>query len=79
MAAAMSKEQIAMTALKGQWQNVSIKPKKLLKVSADFAIVTYECSANKKDLQGYRAYVTSGYVRRSGEWKLAFHQQTPVQ
>ena len=48
-----------------------------LSLSADFAIICYESSAKRGD-RTYRALVSSGYVQRGEDWKMAFHQQTPL-
>ena len=32
----------------------------------------------RRDNYTYEALMSSVYVRRDGEWKLALHQQTPV-
>ena len=47
-------------------------------LSDDAAILSYEVSAERPDGEPYHAIVSSGYVRRDGEWKLAFHQHTPL-
>lgn len=31
-----------------------------------------------EDEERYHARVSSGYVDRDGQWKMAFHQQTPL-
>jgi hypothetical protein len=43
------------------------------------AVLSYEASAKRgASGEAYHALVSSGYVKRGGEWKLAFHQQTPL-
>ena len=46
-------------------------------VRPDTAIVTYEAHAKRATGEPYAALVSSGYVKRNGEWKMTFHQQTP--
>jgi hypothetical protein len=79
MAGVMSNEDIAKSAEKGRWKDVSFDQKGLARLSDTAAVITYECTAKRKDGQPYRALVSSGYVKRAGGWKLAFHQQTPLQ
>ena len=79
MAGVMSNEDIAKSAEKGRWKDISIEQKGLAPLSDTAAVITYECTAKRKDGQPYRALVSSGYVKRAGGWKLAFHQQTPLQ
>jgi hypothetical protein len=79
MAGVMSNEDIAKSAEQGRWKDISIEQKGLARLSDTAAVITYECTAKRKDGQPYRALVSSGYVNRAGGWKLAFHQQTPLQ
>ena len=78
MAGVMSREDIAKTAESGRWRDVSLNAKGLVNMSDTAAVITYECHAKRKDGEPYRALVSSGYVKRPGGWKLAFHQQTPL-
>jgi hypothetical protein len=41
-------------------------------------VLVYSVVAQREGLEPYSAVVSSTYVRRDGEWKLAFHQQTPT-
>ncbi|HUB16439.1 MAG TPA: hypothetical protein VMB34_31145 [Acetobacteraceae bacterium] len=77
-AGVMSKADIAKSAERGRWTNVSLKPKGVAQLSDTSAVVTYECHAKRKNGEPYHALVSSGYVRRTEGWKLAFHQQTPL-
>jgi hypothetical protein len=79
MAGVMSNEEIARSAEKGRWKDVAIEPKGLAQLSDTATVITYECTAKRKDGQPYRALVSSGYAKRVDGWKLAFHQQTPLQ
>jgi hypothetical protein len=79
MAGVMSNEDIAKSAEKGRWKDVEMEQKGLVQLSDTAAVITYDCSAKRKDGQPYRALVSSGYVKRAEGWKLAFHQQTPLQ
>jgi len=45
-------------------------------LSETAAVITYECTARRKDGERYRALVSSGYSKLPEGWKLAFHQQT---
>jgi hypothetical protein len=49
------------------------------RLSDSSAVITYECSAKRKNGQPYHALVSSGYAKRADGWKLAFHHQTPLQ
>ena len=78
MAGVMSRNDIAKSAEKGRWKDVSLTRKGIARLSDTSAVITYECNAKRKDGQPYRALVSSGYVKRSNGWKLAFHQQTTL-
>ena len=78
MAGAMSREDIAKTAEKGRWRDVKMKEKGLARLSDTAVVVSYECSATRKDGQPHHAFVSSAYARRGNDWKLAFHQQTKL-
>jgi len=78
MAKTMSREDIAKTAEKGRWKNVKMTEKGLSKLSDESVVISYECTATRKDGEPHHAFVSSGYARRPGGWKLAFHQQTKI-
>jgi hypothetical protein len=73
------REAIAANVAQGDsWRSLTIDEKGFLVLGEDAVILTYEASGSRKNGTRYRALVSSGYVRRDGAWKLAFHQQTPL-
>ena len=80
MAGVKSKEAIAgMLKEEGEtWRNLKIDEKGFIVLDPNAVILTYEASGDRKNGEHYQALVSSGYVRRNGNWKLAFHQQTPL-
>jgi hypothetical protein len=78
VAGVMSKAEIIKQAEQARWQNVEIEPKGITELSDDAAVVAYRCNATRSDGRPYVALVSSAYAKRYGEWKLAFHQQTPL-
>ncbi len=78
MATTMSREDVAKTAEKGRWNNVKMTEKGLSKLTDDSVVISYECTATRKDGQRHHAFVSSGYAHRPDGWKLAFHQQTKI-
>lgn len=76
MAAVMGRDEIAKTAEKGRWTDVEMTPKGFIQPNDATAVVAYDCTARRKDGQSRHALVSSGYVKRTDGWKLAFHQQT---
>ena len=79
MAKVMSREEMAGMAQEGRWSDVTIDKRGLVALTEKVAILTYEASAKGVDGQLYHALVSSAYAKRNGNWKLAFHQQTPLQ
>jgi hypothetical protein len=80
MAGVQSRDQIAEMAGKGErWQDVDIEVEGLLEPTKDVTILTYRVSAVKGNAgEPYKARVSSGYVKRDGDWRMMFHQQTPL-
>jgi hypothetical protein len=74
----MSRDDIAKSAEKGRWSDLSPTPKGLVRLSDTSVVLSYECAATRKDGHRYRAVVSSGYIKRPDGWKLAFHQQTTM-
>ena len=79
MAGVHSNEEIAgMNPGANNWMNVELDEKGCVRLSADSVVITYEVNAQRKNGEPYKALVSTGYVKRDGEWKMAFHQQTPL-
>lgn len=61
------------------WEEFSIEGETVVLLGDDAALVTYRFNGRRSDLD-YAAFLSSAYVRsEGGEWKLAFHQQTPIE
>ena len=62
-----------------RWQHVDFKDIRCVPISGDVALLTYRVFARwSNETSGNSAIASSLYVRRGGEWKLTFHQQTPM-
>jgi hypothetical protein len=79
MAGVQSRDEIADMAGKSpeRWRDVDIDIEGLLQPTANVTILTYRVTAMRGD-QPYSARVSSGYVNRDGDWRMMFHQQTPL-
>lgn len=78
MAGAWTREQVAGSVEGGQrWSDLEIEIEGSLRPLPDVAFVTYRARA-KRGSEPYHARVSSAYVNRDGEWKMVFHQQTPL-
>jgi hypothetical protein len=79
MSGVHSNEEIAgMNPGANNWKNVELDEKGFVQLSDDSVVLTYEVNAQRKTGEPYKALVSTGYVKRDGEWKMAFHQQTPL-
>ncbi len=68
---------IAKSVEGARWKDVEINPVGVVEMTAGAAILTYRALAMRDDAP-YRALCSTGYVKREGGWKMAFHQQTRI-
>lgn len=60
-----------------RWIEVRMSEPRLIRLSEDAVLLTYRAAARREgDDEPYHAHASSVYVRRNGDWRLAFHQQT---
>jgi hypothetical protein len=79
MSGAVSREDVAATIKDGaRWRDVVFVEKGFVVPQPGLALLTYEAKAERADGEAYTALVSSAYVKRADGWKLAFHQQTPL-
>lgn len=70
-----------LAAMDGEagWDSFTMDDLRFVQVTDDVASLSYTTVAMPAgSTEGYRAAVTSVYVRRRGEWFLILHQQTPL-
>lgn len=80
MAGVFDKDDVAQQAGTGnRWRIQQIQTKGFLQPTDDTAIVSCEVHAKRGTGEPYHALTSSGYIRRHGEWKMTFHQQTPLE
>jgi hypothetical protein len=60
------------------WAAYEMMETRVVELSDEVKAVVYRASAEDSEGEQYVALFTSVYVRHSGTWRLAFHQQTPV-
>ena len=74
-----SRAQIAATAsMPARWRDLKINARHRLRLSEDVAVISYRADVLRADGAPYAALVSSAYVLRGQEWKLAFHQHSPI-
>ena len=79
VAALLDREQIAQSAgAGGRWQDLTMERKAMIRPAQTVAIICYGARARRSDGSPYHALVSTGYVRRGPDWKMTFHQQTPL-
>ncbi len=80
MAGVMGKEDIAQMVKKDppRWSDLKFEDKGMVTPADGIAILSYQASGKRGTGAAYKAVVSSGYVKRDGAWKMAFHQQTPL-
>jgi hypothetical protein len=59
------------------WDDTAFDDERLLRLGDDIALLVYRFSGTRGE-DAYAALMASVYVERDGEWRLAFHQQTPL-
>jgi hypothetical protein len=80
MAGRYSRDEVAAMVDEGtpRWHDVELDVEGILRPTESVAVLTYRAHAVRGANEHYHAVVSSGYVQRDGEWKLMFHQQTPI-
>lgn len=68
----------ASASTPGRWRDLRISHRHLIELTDEVAAISYRADVTRADGEPYAALVGSGYVRRLGGWKLAFHQHSPV-
>jgi hypothetical protein len=63
-----------------RWAEVEFKEVRILQLTDSTCLLTYTVAARWEHEQSkVFALASSVYVKRDGVWKLAWHQQTPIQ
>jgi hypothetical protein len=77
--AAITREQcaFAIDATPG-WDEFEIEDARVVELTPDSRVLTYRWSSRRGDDVTYEALMSTVYVRRGGDWKVALHQQTPA-
>ena len=61
-----------------RWKSVEFSEQRLVRLTQDAVALVYRASGSREGDRGpYSALVSSLYVRREEEWRLALHQQSP--
>jgi hypothetical protein len=60
-----------------RWNSVDFTDQRLVRLTPDAVVLVYRASGSRDGGDPYSALVSSVYVARDGEWKVALHQQSP--
>lgn len=79
MAGVFARDAVAASVESGpRWRDLELDVQGFITPADDVAFLTYRARASRRTDERYSAVVSSAYVRQRDEWKLVFHQQTPV-
>ncbi len=62
-----------------RWSTFEIQHPNLVYLTDESSALVYQVTAKRSGQAAYRAWMTTVYVRQDGDWKVALHQQTPLQ
>jgi hypothetical protein len=60
------------------WREYDLSDLRVVRLNQDSAVLVYRVQARRDGQDLYVAMASSAFVRHPGGWRLAFHQQTPV-
>ena len=72
------KEEILESISAQPWESFRFDETDVVSLSEGAGAVVYRVTAQRGSAEPYVALISSLYVFRGDEWKLALHQQTPV-
>ena len=72
------KQRILESLAAQPWKTYQIESPQTLSLSDKAALLAYKVSAQREGDEPYEALISSTYTKVDGQWKLIFHQQTPV-
>jgi hypothetical protein len=67
----------AMDASPG-WDELALEDARLVALGDGAALLTYRFRGRRGEHFTYSAQMTSGWTRAAGDWRMTFHQQTPL-
>jgi hypothetical protein len=73
----MDREQVlAAMAAAQPWSRYEIKDPRVIALGPHCGVVVYSVTAQREGDEPFSAVLSSTFVRRGDQWKLAFHQQS---
>jgi hypothetical protein len=69
-------EALSAMATAEPWSHYDMKAPTVIPLTSDAGVVVYGVRAQREGQEPFSAVLSSTFVRRDGEWKLAFHQQS---
>jgi Domain of unknown function (DUF4440) len=72
----LREDALAAIAAAKPWSRFEMSGERVLRLTDDSATVVYSVVAEREGQEEFRATLSTTFVRRNGEWKQAFHQQS---
>lgn len=69
-------EALAAMASTRPWATYEISEARVVSLGQDSGVVVYRVRAQRDGDEPFSAVMSSTFVRRGGDWRLAFHQQS---
>ena len=61
-----------------RWSDVTMQDRVLAQPNESVAVLAYAAEGRRDGAEPYRALCTSTYIRMGDTWRIAQHQQTPL-
>ena len=79
MAGLKTREEVASMITDPQrWQDLRLTDQNAIDLADGAVLLSYRATARRENGEPYEARVSTVYVKEQGRWKMAFHQQTPL-
>lgn len=60
-----------------RWQEITMTERASIETD-DVCVLAYHATARRAGADTYRAFCTTTWIQRAGDWRILQHQQTPV-
>jgi hypothetical protein len=69
-------ESLSAMASAEPWSRYDMQSPRVISLGPDAGVVVYAVTAQREGQETFSAVLSSIFVRRDGDWKMAFHQQS---
>jgi hypothetical protein len=71
-------EALEAIASAAPWSRYAMSDARVVRLGSEAALVVYSVVAERVGEPPFTAVLSSTFVRQGGDWRLAFHQQSPT-